>query len=705
MNLKKIVALSIVSSLSLLSASEIDSSKEDMGSIDVGGVSEAVELSHSPMPVSVIKMDQFHGRNISLNDVLKRVAGVRVSQTGGLGSSTTIAVNGLEGKQIKIFLDGKPLNSPDGTFGINDIPVQLLERIEVYKGVVPARFGGDSLGGAVNIVTRDFGGGSYIDLNYSLGSYDTQRAAFVLKKTFKEQKIELGFGGFYNTAANDYVMKSPYQDGLEIKRDHDAYESAVIAMVAKIQDRYFDMIEIELVRYESQKEVQGIQTNIQSAKNTSELNVVGIGFEKEKFLTDMLEFEYDFAYVDSTSHNIDKATTCYNFDGSAKACSGIGGEIDGVPHDSNDKQTEYRNDLNLHYSFNQNHAVNFHINSRYVEYKPSDDLNSQILGYDVGAFPSKLSNNVISLGYDATLLNGAFINDAGIKYYTYDFKVTSQQRTLAGTPEQTQNSDSNFGFYESLRYSPLKGLFLKASYEHAYRLPTSKELFGDGVLVTASPDLKPEEADNLNLGVLFDRYNIWGLPWLKLEANVFYRNVKNLIKMQYGARASAYDNIGKTEVMGYEMEINSDINKNWYVFANYTNQTLKDKMKNKAGTTNTVSPTYNHDIPNVPNQYANFGVDFKTMGNLRADDLFKIFLEGHWVDEYYYGWELSQNQDRKIDAQFTQTLGFQYSVLDDSLIFGFEIHNLSDEDVHDVFNYPLPGRTYHFNLRYSWFDY
>ena len=704
MCMKKIIALSLFSSLCLLNASDIDSSKEDMGSVDVGGVSEAVELSHSPMPVSVIKMDQFHGRNISLNDVLKRVAGVRVSQTGGLGSRTTIAVNGLEGKQIKLFIDGSPLNSPDGTFGLNDIPVQLIERIEIYKGVVPARFGGDSLGGAINIVIREFKG-SYVDLTYSLGSYNTQRSAFVLKKNFEEQKIELGFGGFYNSAANDYVMKSPYEDGLEIKRDHDAYESFVVATVAKIKERYFDEIEIELVRYESEKEIQGMQNNIQAAKNTSEINIVGTNFIRNKFLLDMLDLEYNFTYVDSTSHNIDKATTCYNFDGTTKSCPGVGGEVDGIPHDSNNEQTDFRHDLNLHYSFNENHALNFHQNTRFVEYEPHDDLSSETLGYDVGAFPSKMSTSVISLGYDATLLDGDFVNDAGLKYYTYDFEVTSQQRTLAGTPEQTQNDDSNFGFYESLRYSPLKGLFLKASYEHAYRLPTSEELFGNGILITASPNLKPEEADNLNLGVLFDRYNIWGLPWLKLEANAFYRNVDNLIKMQYGARASAYDNIGKTEIMGYEMEINTDINKNWYVFANYTNQSLKDKMKSKAGTTNTPNPTYNHDIPNVPNQFANFGVDFKTMGILRADDLFKVFLEGHWVDEYYYGWELSQNQDRKIDAQFTQTLGFQYSMIDDSLIFGFEIHNLSDEEVHDVFNYPLPGRTYHFNLRYSWFEY
>lgn len=86
-------------------------------------------LTYSPMPVSVIDATQFHGRNFSLNEILQRVAGVRVFEEGGLGSRATVTFHGLQGKRVKIFIDGDPLNSPDGSFGINDIPVQLIERI------------------------------------------------------------------------------------------------------------------------------------------------------------------------------------------------------------------------------------------------------------------------------------------------------------------------------------------------------------------------------------------------------------------------------------------------------------------------------------------------------------------------------------------------------------------------------------------------
>lgn len=61
--------------------------------------------------------------------------------SGGLGSDSRISVRGLEGKRVQIFIDGNPLNTPDGSLGINDLPVQIIERIEIYKGSVPAYLG------------------------------------------------------------------------------------------------------------------------------------------------------------------------------------------------------------------------------------------------------------------------------------------------------------------------------------------------------------------------------------------------------------------------------------------------------------------------------------------------------------------------------------------------------------------------------------
>ena len=52
-----------------------------------------------------------------------------------------MSIHGLEGKRVAIYIDGFPLNSPDGSFDINDIPIDAIKYIEIYKGIVPAEYG------------------------------------------------------------------------------------------------------------------------------------------------------------------------------------------------------------------------------------------------------------------------------------------------------------------------------------------------------------------------------------------------------------------------------------------------------------------------------------------------------------------------------------------------------------------------------------
>ncbi len=681
--------------------------KEDIGVITVKETSknEIVELTHSPMPISVIDVTKFHGRNISLNEILKRVAGVRVKQQGGLGSKATIAIQGLEGKRVKIYIDGSPLTMPDGSLGINDIPVQIIKRIEVYKGVVPAKFGGDSVGGAVNVVTKELEG-TYIDFVNGIGSYGEHRMNFLVNKKFDKYDLTMGLGGFYNKSDNDYTMNSPYVNELKIKRDHDAYESYLFGLVGDIRRKWFDKISWEIVYAKSNKEIQGIQTPIKEAENKSTLKAYVLEFEKDKFFLNNLDFNYKIAYIDMEINHIDKTRTCYNFDGSKRKCPGAGtGEISGLPHDSADTQKELGHDLNLHYIIKNNHSINFHLNSKNSKYKPNDKLAEQSLGFDAGVPPSENTNTVLSLGYESTFMDDKFINDMGVKNYRYDYEITPKISKIVDLQViENRHKGDEVGFYESARYAPVKDLFIKASYEHAFRLPNNSEIFGDGSFINPAPNLAPEEADNYNLGVLFDSYDFYSLPWIKLEANIFYKNLKKMIKLQQGVNKAGYINLGKVEVKGVELEANIDLNENWYIYGNYTNQTLINKEKFISGTNSVPNPTYNMDLPNIASQYANIGVEYKTLGFFINDSFLKLFWETIWADEYYYGYELSRYQSKKIDAQFSHTAGFEYTFNDDKYVLGFEVRNLSDEEITDVFNYPLMGRTYHLNMRYTWVD-
>jgi outer membrane receptor protein involved in Fe transport len=330
-------------------------------------------MRKAPEPITIIDSKEIRGRATSIESVLAKAAGVRIRKTGGLGSVSRINIHGLEGKGVTILLDGQPLNSPEGNFTIDEIPIDLIERIEVYKGVVPARFGGDGIAGAVNVVFREFED-DYIDLSYQRGSYNTNRATWVFRKQFPELGIEAGTGGFFNHADNDYSHPSPFQKGYMITRDHDEYRSYAIGAGITFTKLWFDELEIGADFYRNRNEIQGIRTNIQHAESRAGALIPNFTMEKENFLLSGLEFENHFEVIFMEYNFIDTSHVNYKLDGSIDPLNTDQGEIGFYANDSDDKQLDIRNKLNFYYTLSDEHSLNLNHNFRFSDYKPKDDL-------------------------------------------------------------------------------------------------------------------------------------------------------------------------------------------------------------------------------------------------------------------------------------------------------------------------------------------
>ena len=101
-----------------------------------------------------IDMDALQGSSSNLNEALNKAPGIRLRESGGVGSENQLTLDGFTGKHVKVFIDGVPQEGVGSSFNINNLPISFAERIEVYKGVVPIGFGTDALGGVINIVTN-----------------------------------------------------------------------------------------------------------------------------------------------------------------------------------------------------------------------------------------------------------------------------------------------------------------------------------------------------------------------------------------------------------------------------------------------------------------------------------------------------------------------------------------------------------------------
>ena len=669
----------------------------ELDGVVVTGKSKVQFMRESPEAITVINGKDLQGRSVSLETILDKTIGLKVGQTGGLGSSSRIIVHGLEGNRIQILWDGIPMSTSDGTFSLDEIPIDIIERIEVYKSIIPARFGCDGLGGAVNIVTKEFST-DYLDASYELGSYQTHKGSVFSRKNFPKSGILLGAGGYYTSAKNDYSFRVPERENLLVKRDHDRFRSYMLKWKVAFTKFWFDEISTEFGYYNRFNETQGVLKNIQHAENKSGMFMLENKLIKSGILNNRLNFESHFSLSHTTNNFVDTARVNHDFEGDIYPSPNGQGETGDVPHNSNDKGLEINERINLDYKLSTNHNLNLNTLINYAQRQPNDDIASQHAGFIIGGFPSKKTSIVSGLTWDAKLFGRKLTNMFSAKYFHLHSEIedlTSYEMIEA--PKKKSNTTSQIGWIEAMKYEPFRGFHLKVSYQRAIRLPNSQELFGDGIITFPAAGLKPEKSHNFNLGFLIDKNDVLGLSRLQFEVNGFYMQVSDMIKLMKQHMAAGYVNAEKVHIKGIETELKLDISPTVYAYGNLTYQDVRDVLDYLPGT-QAPNPTKGLRLPNIPYLFANFGAEY------HSDRLFKnwyvkAFWDGKFTEEFFYFWELTELQKRRIPRSFVNDIGLLLTYKNKYSI-ALECHNLMNKEVWDQFRQPLAGRTFHLKFRY-----
>ncbi len=115
----------------------LETTSQELKNMQIMGKTKTQESRESAFAVQSIETRQLANTTTDLNQVLNRSTGIRVREQGGLGSDFQFSINGLSGKSVRFFMDGIPMESFGSSMSLNNLPVNLAERIEVYKGVVP----------------------------------------------------------------------------------------------------------------------------------------------------------------------------------------------------------------------------------------------------------------------------------------------------------------------------------------------------------------------------------------------------------------------------------------------------------------------------------------------------------------------------------------------------------------------------------------
>lgn len=424
--------------------------------VEVVGIGERYEIrevKQQGVPVTVIDGKTLAGRGTSISEVLNHQTGVKLRQTGGVGSQTKINVRGLEGNRVQIYMDGYPLNTPDGNFSINDIPLQFIDRIEIYKGIVPPEFGGDGLGSAVNVVTIDTDKNFY-DLAYKMQSYGTHEGSATVRHFFNKINTAMTLYAGGTLAANDYTIESPYVEGLKIKRDHDHLKMIDYAVSFNFMNGYFDEAELEILGYANRKEMQGIETNIRHTFNKAFTTGGTLHLERKSFLTKKMDMKFNGGYLYTNSCLNDTSSYVYDFYGN-KRLNSYKGEKGSVPNLSDDHTHDIRFNLNLKYHLIPNKmSVNLNNDFRYVTQEANDPEAEKFLKKRLCGLQSDVTGLISSLSFENRWFNDKLTSVITGRYY--HFRVNGETVDLTygseSEPVKTDRTGDNLGYSIALKY-------------------------------------------------------------------------------------------------------------------------------------------------------------------------------------------------------------------------------------------------------------
>ena len=671
----------------------------ELDEVTIVGRNEIREMREATMPVSVLSIKQLEGTSTNINDALARTTGITVRNTGGVGSASRISVRGLEGKRMGIYIDEAAIGQLSDYMSLNDVPTDMIERIEIYKGIVPYRFGGSALGGAVNVVTKEYPP-VYLDASYEIASFNTHKLNSAFKRNNNKKGLQFGLGGVLTYSDNSYEMELPNLDNRVVKRDHDRFKKAMVGGSLKATKWYFDEAKLELIYTATNAQIQGIDFDIREAYTHGQAGIGAITLKRDNFLFDGLDFDFSACYSYGQNGLYDAAKYRYDWDGNRyNSVSAYGGEQGNYASDSDNRTHDIVSKLNLNYLLNKHSTFNLNLYATQTRQKPENELMDLSFGYQT-SFPSRMSSFTVGFSYDLTLFEGKFMSATTVKNFNFSSDTKVLEYTFINSPKDISLNRNYWGGSESLRYKLTQKLLAKASFSSEVRIPTSEELVGNGYSILPSTDLRPERCNGLNAGLLYHRNHKYG--FIEIEGNYFLNELQDMIRYQADMIPcmARYANFGTVRTKGVEFDFKGDVARALYLYANATYQDLRDKREHETGSS-APNPTYNKRMPNIPYLLVNFGLE------LHKENLFggkyqnsRFLVDASYIHEYFYDFEMSKYQDRKIPTSFTFDAGIEHSFKMDSWTLSFKVKNLTDQKVYSDLNRPLPGRNFSFKVRY-----
>ena len=685
----------------------LNESTKELQSVMVVGKSEATEKREVPFAVSVIDVKPLQVQNLDVNQILGTVSGVRIREDGGLGSNFNFSLNGFSNNQVKFFIDGIPMDHFGSSMSLNNIPVNMISGIEVYKGVVPVHLGSDALGGAVNVTTnrsiRNF-----LDASYSIGSFNTHRAAVVSRVT-TEKGLVINSNAFFNYSDNDYNVQVEIADPVtgkvgaprSVRRFHDGYQSQTAQVELGVQYKPFaDQFFVGLIASENYKELQtgaNMYRVIGEAFTESRVFIPTLKYAKEDFLLPGLTARVNVIYTQSRTLNVDTASKIYDWYGNYvyRGIDVRSGEI------SWDKTRFRFNDRSVvstaFFSYDLNDRQSIALNQTTSSYTR---VGKDPISYNAVPFsePNRINKHITGVSFNQKLLNEKLRITGFGKLFIYE-AVTRDGDGYGSDQTLTKTVQSGVypGYGVASTYFLTKGFQVKSSFESTYRLPEPFEMFGDGLKVQSNPYLEPEQSKNFNIGILGQQ--IIARHEFLFEAGYLFRLPENMIRSKTTGILVEYENLRSVQANILEAGFKYRYDNKYDIELNGTYQKIVNNEKTTA--TGGVNYLYGDVVPNMPYLFGNAKAGATFDYTRQSRNSVSINWSTLFVEQFYLYWPSQGSSGKKfIPRQLSHAASASWSLKDGRYNVSLSCNNVFDSQLYDNFMLQKPGRSFNLKLNY-----
>lgn len=455
----------------------------------------------------------------SLTDLLQRVPGVQVAQSGGRGNLPNIFIRGTNSAQSLVLVDGQRISSSSsGDSNLQFISVEQIERVEVLRGSRSVIYGSDAIGGVIQIFTRRGAeSGLYGRMRVAAGSNQTWERSLGLSGGDAQTRFSLG-ANLDESAGIDWTHASYPSDA-----DHDGYRNQSLSFT--LSHALSDDLEVGFNLLDNRGRSRYDNPFGPEQDPYTDFNVSSVSGFIDATVNDRWQSRLELGHSENRDLKRDKLS------------------------DQNSVFNTYRDSLAWQNDLRLNAQHSLILGADWYE----DRLNTGP-AFFIGSTP-------LYFAEDSRWNRGAFIQ------HRFQGESFSTELGLRRDQNQQYGSQNTWSGTLTLPLNPDNDLLL--SYSEGFRAPNFSDLYYPGF---SNPDLKPEHSRSYEL-----QWRSQLTPSSRLETSVYRTDIRDAIIFDFGAQRP--ENIGSARINGLETALKQE----WFGWQSSLGAAIIDPRNRQSG--------------------------------------------------------------------------------------------------------------------------